>query len=299
MKQILITGSEGMLGKSLISSLSSFSILGIDRSPSVTENKHLQIQADLNSINTFKIKNIKNTPHTIIHLAALSTVQEAQENPLQLKNDNVHSIINMIKIIEKTKKKPHIIFSSSREVYGETSMPAKETDPCHPLNEYGKSKLKGEQLWIQAAKKHLFPLTILRFSNIYGSLFDKPSRLIPSLYQCIKEDSVFSIYGGEQKIDLIHVYDGIRAIKLSILNAPPLGNPRVLNIASGRSFSINQILDIANQFRKIKVQQFPQRINTVKSFFANIKEANQTIGFYPIIDLHHGLKMLLNMGAFK
>jgi len=57
-------------------------------------------------------------------------------------------VIGVLKIIEAVKNsKTKLIFSSSREVYGEPKkVPVKESDQKNPLTVYGSSKLAAEQL---------------------------------------------------------------------------------------------------------------------------------------------------------
>src|SRR5690606_15770587 len=59
----------------------------------------------------------------------------------------------------------HIIFASSREVYGEpASLPVGEAEPLNPKNLYGASKVSAELLLAQLP----VPASILRFANVVG-----------------------------------------------------------------------------------------------------------------------------------
>ena len=62
-----------------------------------------------------------------------------------------------------------VIFTSSREVYGEPiGLPVEEGDPLVPINSYGASKLAGEAYC--RAFRHVFSLqtVVLRLANMYG-----------------------------------------------------------------------------------------------------------------------------------
>lgn len=59
---------------------------------------------------------------------------------------------------------PKIIFTSSAAVYGNKSRPVSEYSPLNPINNYGMSKMKEEEMIRLKAKKY----SIFRLSNVWG-----------------------------------------------------------------------------------------------------------------------------------
>lgn len=86
----------------------------------------------------------------IVHLAALNR----HSNPAEILNTNVFLVEQLIKALENTNSKPHIIFSSSTQ---------EERD-----NEYGASKKKGRELFENWADRNKSKFTGLIIPNVFG-----------------------------------------------------------------------------------------------------------------------------------
>jgi len=146
---ILLTGSTGFIGSFYEQQY---------------KNKH--------NIKTFSflrddIKNLElNGIDVIIHLAALVHQMDGAAKEEYYKA-NVENTNNLAK---KAKQNGvgQFIFMSTVKVYGEESeTPYKETTPCHPLDAYGKSKLRAEQE-LQTLEDEHFKLSIIRTPIVYG-----------------------------------------------------------------------------------------------------------------------------------
>lgn len=149
MKNILITGGLGFIGKSLIYALhEKYNLFIVDK----TENKKFEekfinvsfIKCDIRNYNELFncLESLK--IDGVIHLAAISRVIDGHKNPELCNETNVIGTENILSIIGKGMVKPWIIFSSSREVYGESKIfPVEENFKKNPINIYGVTKLKG------------------------------------------------------------------------------------------------------------------------------------------------------------
>jgi nucleoside-diphosphate-sugar epimerase len=110
-----------------------------------------------------------------------------------------------------------LIFASSREVYGEPiELPVKETFEKNYVNVYGKSKLEGENLFTNYAKKNNNNCLVLRFANVYGNEFDIFDRVIPRFIKAIAFEEQLLIEGGGQIIDFTHIDDTVNTIYKAI-----------------------------------------------------------------------------------
>ena len=150
----------------------------------------------------------------VIHLAAVSRVIIAQNNPKECIRTNISGTKVLLEVLShESLEKPWLIFGSSREVYGEPHMlPVLETFEKKHVNIYGDSKIQGENMFKDFANLHNTSAIILRFSNVYGNEFDLLDRVIPKFIKAINNGECLIIEGGEQVIDFTHIDDTIDTI---------------------------------------------------------------------------------------
>jgi nucleoside-diphosphate-sugar epimerase len=222
----LITGGLGFIGLSLAEELSGLgykvTLLDIaDNNKDIKlyeKDKNIDfIQCDTNSYNSL-VELFNNSEFSgIIHLAAVSRVVVAQNNPDECIRTNINGTRTLLRALEGSQtqknRKPWLIFGSSREVYGEPKeLPVKESFEKRFVNIYGDSKIQGENMFINYAKKNSNSCLILRFANVYGNEYDLIDRVIPRFIQAIAFDRELTIEGGGQIIDFTHIDDTINTI---------------------------------------------------------------------------------------
>ena len=153
MEKILVTGVKGQLGRDVVLELESRSIecKGVDVEDFDITDKE---QTD-KYIRAFQ-------PTAVIHCAAYTNVNGAEENEDICRKVNVDGTRNIAEACKYLKAK--LIYVSTDYVFdGKGEEPHNVDDPTGPLNVYGKTKLEGEQ----AAKTN--PKTfIVRTSWVYG-----------------------------------------------------------------------------------------------------------------------------------
>lgn len=150
---VLVTGAKGMLGQDLCSVLDD---CGYD----VIECGRREFDVtDFEAASKF-IENEK--PELIIHCAAYTNVDMAEEDPI---NEKVNSIgtENIAKICAKNDIT--LVYISTDYVFdGTKNTPYLPDDKTNPINAYGLSKLHGEQ----AVQKYCKNFYIARTSWLYG-----------------------------------------------------------------------------------------------------------------------------------
>jgi nucleoside-diphosphate-sugar epimerase len=149
MKKILLTGSSGFIGSYFINKyketydMQSFSFLKDD-------------------INTLDCKDVD----VVLHLSALvHQMDGASKEEYERVN-----VIQTLQLAEKAKTLgvKHFVFMSTVKVYGEEiDIPYTQESECNPQDEYGKSKLKAEQL-LQELEDETFKVSIIRTPIVYG-----------------------------------------------------------------------------------------------------------------------------------
>jgi nucleoside-diphosphate-sugar epimerase len=179
----------------------------------------------------------------VVHLAAVSRVQDCHLNMTWCKEVNVNATKNILKalwtlygqeaaavdssILPTPLLLPWLVFASSREVYGSLGPNDVVTEkaPLHPLNIYGETKLWAENAIRQWTINTGFNAIVVRFTNVYGSCHDHQSRLVPNLVSKLAANERFDIFGSADKtISLLHVQDAVQALILSMKYADTLPN---------------------------------------------------------------------------
>ena len=293
---IAIIGALGTLGHNLCIALANFNDIRLhkfDLRYDKSNGCFLDIR-DLKSLQD-KFKNIDG----IIHLAAVSRVAWAEQIPQLAQEVNVNGTANIINACLGLKNKPWIIYASSREVYGNchTSAPITELDQTRPYNIYGKTKLDSEKLLIEASNKGL-PVCIMRFANIYGSMYDHKDRVIPAFCKASLKDEEILVKGAESMIDFIHIIDATVAIVkiIKLVKKSTFLGCKILNICTSEVISLLELARLIIKYSKSKsqIKILPKEPSSVSSFSASNDLAFNTLSWKPRIKLQEGINNFLN-----
>jgi UDP-glucose 4-epimerase len=294
---ILITGGGGFIGIPLAQCLHSkgFSITIIDDFSRGSKHNIHDFPSDIEVIekNILQEKITENAIQNadlVFHLSALSRVIPSINDPELCFRSNVVGTEIIARICSKYKKK--IIFSSSREIYGNAEkIPVKESFPLVPENPYGSSKIAGESIIRAYSRTYGLKYDILRLTNVYGPLdFD---RVIPIFIERAMNGEIFFIYGGEQVIDFVYIDDVIDAF-IGCLDSTT--DNKILNIGSGIGTDIislaKTIIDISSSSSKFFLKE--KRTGEVDRFVADISNAKKMLNWKPKIPLKNGLDSIVS-----
>ena len=149
MKNLLITGSTGFVGKYFIKKY--------------TSKYNIKTFSFLkNDFNKLDLKEID----TVFHLSAL-VHQMGGASAKEYEKVNVTQTLQLAKKAKESGVKQFVLMSTVK-VYGEeTDDKYTEISNCNPEDEYGKSKLKAEKLLLKLEDKN-FKVSIIRTPIIYG-----------------------------------------------------------------------------------------------------------------------------------
>lgn len=291
--KILITGSSGFIGSALKR------LLEEEEMEVVTFDIKENLSDDVRDISALKPK-FKGV-NGVVHLAAVSRVKHAHEDPLKCVNTNIGGIINVLEIARELKSEnghPWVIFGSSREVYGEpTNLPVVETSPRKAINVYGVSKLSGEELCKAYADNYGLKTRVLRFSNVYTGINDHLDRVIPTFILKAFNNEDLVINGlGEEIFDFTYITDTIQGIWgciREIERNPKLYND--FNISTGVPVSLKALAEIiiSKTESKGKVKYAAARSYDVNKFYANPEKARKMLDFSPKIKIELGIELAI------
>lgn len=238
--KILVTGSSGLIGSAVIHSLTKqgHECVSIDiRSPPWDGQGFFPV----NLLDDMKRSKLIRGIDGVIHLAAVSRVITAEFNPEKCIKVNVDGTRALLKDCLGQDKPPWFIYGSSREVYGDpTSYPVSENHKVNPKNIYGISKAKAENLVEDYSIKTRRPSFILRFSNVYGSIHDYPTRVIPAFVLGAALGQSLRLDGSSHSFDFTHISDVERILLTAVryLEDQSVGHVETLNVLPGEETAL-------------------------------------------------------------
>ncbi len=289
--KILITGSSGFIGSALKRLLEE---KGIEVIPFDIKDSPLDDVRDFSALQS-KALGIDG----IVHLAAVSRVKIAHENPLECINTNIGGIINVlesVRLIHSDNNFPWVIFGSSREVYGESAiLPVNESSTRKAINVYGVSKLSGEELCKVYSENYGLKVRVLRFSNVYTGKNDHLDRVIPKfILQAFNEEDLIINGTGEEIFDFTYIKDTIQGIWACVQEIERDNHLfDDFNISTGVPISLKQLADtvIKKTRSKSTVEFTKSRSYDVNKFYASPSKAIKILGFLPKVTFDEGIDL--------
>ncbi len=156
MKRILVTGASGQLGRAFIQkSREKYNVLGTGRKYSdhcnfkkgdITDRKFIKQIID------------DNAPDVIVHFAAMTGVDECEQNPYAAESINTESVKWIIDEFSG-----YFIFISTDYVFDGKDGPYLENAKTNPINVYGRTKLEAESIIRSHCQKWLILRTNVLF----------------------------------------------------------------------------------------------------------------------------------------
>jgi len=302
---ILLTGGIGFIGSTLAAELSQngYSVIILDKQDN---NKGVSIHKTHNNIKYIKgdISNsmllsdvfTQNSIAGIIHLAAISRVITAENDPKECIRTNVNGFKTVLAGAQNSKHQiPWLIFGSSREVYGESEiLPVTENFEKKFVNIYGDSKIQGEKLTKEYALKNDTSALILRFSNVYGNKFDIFDRVLPRFIKAISNSEELIIEGGGQLIDFTHIDDTVHAIIKAVEYIQKEQNViDDFHVLPGVGWRLDQAIEYIEGFlnKKAKIRKNSKRKYDVEKFVGDPQKMKMVLKTRDFIFLKEGLAM--------
>lgn len=291
-KTILVTGGTGFIGSKVVKKLKenkNIYIIILSRSKSGKEHSNIEyVKCDLsNEIDFKKIYTRIMDADYILHMAAMvprSSLQ--QENIEENIKQNLLTTINLLKYLPKNLE--GFIYSSTIDVYGRPLyVPINESHPTNPLTYYGASKLASEKYLNIFLSHRGVPLTILRYSQVYGPGEPKIKAIPVFIDKILKNESPILFGNGSDIRDYVYV-DDIANATISALKKNIGG---VFNIGSGVGYHIREVLDTIIKISGKNIKPiYKKRIKEAYASIMNITKAKEELGYVPSTTLEQGLR---------
>jgi UDP-glucose 4-epimerase len=301
--RVLITGSSGQIGTNLALRLlaEGHAVFGVDRRVNTWTNAFPTLLQDLAIPQREFRGGIGGAPYPpcdiVVHLAANAKVYELVEQPYRAL-ENINITFNVLEYC-RAQGLP-IIFSSSREVYGDIKRYfTDETSANFSYTEspYSASKISGEALIYSYARCYALPYLVFRFSNVYGRYdndIERMERVIPLFIRKIGQGEPVTVFGGAKVLDFTYVDDCVDGIVrgISRLLAGEVGN-RTINLAFGEGNSLVRMAELIGEAlgRPPEIIVAPaKRAGEVSYYVADISLARDLLGYTPSVPLAEGIR---------
>jgi len=305
MAKVFITGINGFVGKHLIKEYPNDEIFGLVKT-STDENLGENVkkfQGDILDSSGIRkiIEEVK--PDIIFHLAALTSPSESLKNPVETLDNNIKGQLNILEAVRNLELDCKTLVVSSAEIYGSVSekdLPINENVQFLPTTPYAVSKITQDFLGYQYFKSYGVKSIRVRPFNHIGpgqapmfvvSAFAKQIAMIEKGQQ----EPVMKVGNLTPKRDFTDVRDVARAYKL-LMEKGEIGE--VYNIGSGKSYGINEILNILISFstEKIEVREDPSLVRKVdvKELRCDYTKLKNDTSWEPEIEIEKSLKDTLD-----
>jgi len=219
----------------------------------------------------------------VFHLAAMVSVPESVQKPLECVETNTDGTIAMLEAAARAKVRK-FIFSSSAAIYGNNPVvPKIENMTPEPQSPYASAKLDGELYCQKFAQESGLQTVCLRYFNVFGPRQDPRSQYaaaVPAFIDRALKNEPLIIYGdGTQTRDFIFVKDVAAANAHFAFHPAATG---VFNVAGGKSIAINTL---AAEIRRLagsrsEIIHAPERAGDVKHSVADTGKLHAA-GFVP------------------
>jgi UDP-glucose 4-epimerase len=317
--KVLVTGGTGYIGSHTVVDLfnNGFEPISVDNyansGPEVIDGIEAIAGHEL-SHHTVDLTNMAATRRVfeeypnldgVIHFAALKLVNESVEKPLEYYQNNLISLLNVLACMREFRV-PHLIFSSSCSVYGQSkALPVMEDTPLEPAQcPYASTKVMGEQIIRDYCAAHPeFKAILLRYFNPAGAhpsalMGESPTNPAANLVPVITETAIgkrpgMAVHGTDYDTrdgscirDYIHVMDLANAHTKALQYLQKdleASNCETFNLGIGQGVTVLEAIHAFEESTGIKLNYSlgPRRAGDVEAVYADYSKAARLLGWEP------------------
>lgn len=284
MKKVVITGSNGLLGQTLLNLLleekESYQVIGFSRGENRSGRSDFEyISIDITKEALLRKELLKIKPHFIVNTAAMTHVDVCENEKEACDLLNVTVVQFLAEISQEINA--HLLHISTDFIFDGKQGFYKETDTPNPLSYYGLSKLKSEKVLLNSSIDY----TILRTILVYGFVYKMTrNNIVLWVRKMLSEGKEITIVNDQFRMPT-YAEDLALACKLA-MDKKAVG---IFNISSNTLLSVYEITQqIAEVFDLDKTLIKPISTATLnqtaprpaKTGF-NLEKTNKELGFYP------------------
>jgi len=234
----------------------------------------------------------------VLHQAAIPSVPRSVDDPFTSNRANVTATLNIL-IAARDAGVKRLVYAGSSSAYGDTpTLPKHEDMPTRPQSPYALQKLVGEQYCQLFTQLYGFPTVTTRYFNVFGPRQDpgSPYSGVISLFTTALLDGRQPIIhgDGEQTRDFTYIANVVDGVLRACETPEAAGE--VINVATGRRISLNELLRVLNGLVGTNIPAVYQepRAGDVRNSQADISKARAILGYEPAVSLEDGLARTLD-----
>lgn len=274
MRSVLITGSNGFIGRNLVKRLAFLGIPCIELNSSIGDVAIPETWENLPASSV------------VVHLAAKTFVPASWGKPSSYMATNCMGTSNALEYCRRHQAK--LVFLSSY-MYGDpTSLPIPEDAPLQAKNPYALSKILAEQICNFYREHYEIDICVLRVFNVYGS-GQNDSFLVQTIFNQALEKKKIQVLDLRPRRDYVYIKDVVEAIICAINYR---GDINTFNIGSGISYSVEELIakiQLSLGTSLEVVSENNQRPGEIMETIADIGLANRHLNWRPHFSLDDGL----------
>lgn len=274
MKTVLVTGANGFIGRALCHELHQ---LGVNIHAAIREmtpdrlvrNTQLLAVGDLNSATDWRAA--LQGVDTVFHLAA--TVHQPKNHDTEIYSRTIVDATQRLVEQSIAAGVKRFIYISTTKVYGkETSAHRiQETDPCHPEDLYGATKLAAEHVLQAVAQNSTMEWVIIRPAMVYGA---KGKGNFQRLANLIRQFPLIPLGSATAPRSIVAVQNLVHFM-VQCANKPA-ASQQIFNISDGNDISTVELCHLIAQSLKKKRWFIPIPLILLRPLLRLIGQASIT-----------------------
>jgi len=304
MSKILVTGGAGFIGSHIVERLleQGDQVVVLDNFSSGKRQNLPENNANLLTVIDGDVADLEAVHQAVegvdgvFHQAALVSVQESIDDPVNSFNNNTLGTFNVFEAA-RVHKVSKIVYASSAAIYGQNEhIPLQENELPSPLSPYALDKRYAEEL--AGVYHHTYGIRSvgLRYFNVYGprqSPDSDYSGVISIFLARMLAGEPVTIFGdGEQTRDFVYVKDVANAN--AMLMHAMKDEAAVYNCGTGLSISINELYMVIADILSVTTTPYhgQARSSEVRFSCADIRKIKAAVSWRPSVRLSEGLEQL-------
>lgn len=295
-KKILLTGAGGFIGSHTAEILTErrYKVLAVDNFSTGRMENLKNFRGMISPLDITDRKNLESEfngfrPDIVVHLAAQSAITTAWNDPDKDADVNIHGTLNLLSLAKKYGVEK-FVFASTSAVYGKGNRywASTEKDRTEPNTPYGVSKLAAEHYIRMMFPNHV----IFRYANVYGPR-QRPigeNQVVARAFDHFIHGADFAVVGnGNQKRDFVYVGDVAYANLFAVMDNA-IGT---FNVASGRSYSVNDVLYELEDYFDVHGYQWTRtdKQDERGSVYLSGAKIRKQMGWNPTVRLAEGIAL--------
>jgi UDP-glucose 4-epimerase len=272
--KVLVTGGSGFIGSHVVDSVAraghDVRIFDLIRSPYRDDID--VVTGDLGDVETLRAAS--EGCDCVVHLAAVSDVNDVVANPARAEAVNVQGTANVLEAV-RAEKVPRVVFASTIWVYGGTraAIVDEDTPLAEPEHYYTETKRIGEDLCRDSGVEH----TILRFGIPYGPRA-RAATVLAAFVARAEAGKALSIAGdGRQSRRFVYVEDLAEGVVAAL---SPVAADRTFNLVGAESVTIREIADSVRELvADVPIVHVPGREGDLGSVEVSGERAARELGW--------------------